>query len=64
LKVWAHEITPEGNSEGLPALLEADCGREKEEFDLKLAGGQVTLPLTGGACHLEITLPESAAIDR
>jgi amino acid permease len=64
LKVWAHEITPEGDSEGLPALLEADCGREKEEFDLKLAGGQVTLPLTGEACHLEITLPESAAIDR
>jgi len=59
LKVWAHKITPEGNSEGLPALLEVHRGHEKKDFDLKLSGGQVVLPLGGQACRLAITLPES-----
>ena len=59
LKVWAHKITPEGDSEGLPALLEVRCGDEEKDFDLKLAGGQVVLPLEGQACQLAITLPES-----
>ncbi len=59
LKVWAHKITPEGDSEGLPALLEVRCGDETKRFDLKLAGGQVLLPLTGETCLLEITLPDS-----
>ncbi len=58
LKVWAHRITPEGDSEGLPALLEVHCGDAKEEFDLKLAGGQVVLPLLNEACRLEITFTE------
>jgi len=55
LKVWAHTITPEGDSEGLPALLKVFCGKKKKEFDLKLSDGQVVLPLTGEACKLEIT---------
>jgi len=58
LKVWAHKITPEGDSTGLPALLEVHCGDETTRFDLKLSGGQALLPLTGEACRLEITLPE------
>jgi amino acid permease len=58
LKVWAHRITPEGGSEGLPARLEVHCDGEKREFDLKLSGGQVVLPLTGESCRLEITLTE------
>jgi hypothetical protein len=58
LKVWAHKIKPEGDSEGLPALLEVHLGDEKKVFDLKLAGGQVVLPLEGQACRLAITLPE------
>ena len=58
LKVWAHKVTPEGNSEGLPALLQAHCGDEKVEFDLKLSSGQVVLPLHGGACRLTITFQE------
>jgi amino acid permease len=58
LKVWAHRITPEGDSEGLPVLLEVHCGSETTRFDLKLSGGQVLLPLTSEACRLEITLPD------
>ena len=61
LKVWAHKITPEGNSTGLPALLEVRCGDETTRFDLKLSGGQALMPLTGEACQLEITLPEPSA---
>jgi hypothetical protein len=55
LKVWAHRVTPEGNSEGLPALLKVHCGGDEKEFDLKLSGGQVVLPLTDQTCCLEIT---------
>jgi len=61
LKVWAHKVTPEGDSESLPALLEVHCGNEMTRCDLKLSGGQALLPLTGKACRLEITLPEPTA---
>ncbi len=61
LKVWAHKVTPDGDSEGLPALLEVHCGNEMTRCDLKLSGGQALLPLTGEACWLEITLPEPSA---
>jgi len=57
LKVWAHKVTPEGDSEGLPALLKVHCGDESMQFDLTLSGGQALLPLTGEACRLEITFP-------
>jgi hypothetical protein len=56
LKVWAHRITPDGDSEGLPGLLEVHLANETRRFDLKLSGGQVVLPLTGGECWLEIKL--------
>jgi hypothetical protein len=56
LKAWAHRITPEGNSEGLPALLIVQCDSERKEFDMKLSGGQVVLPLSDQVCRLEINL--------
>ncbi len=58
LKVWAHKITPEENSQGLPALLNVHCGNQEKEFDLKSCDGQVVLPINGEACRLEITLPD------
>jgi amino acid permease len=61
LKVWAHKVTPEGDSEGLPALLDVLCGDETTRFDLKLSGGQVVLPLTSRPCRLELTFPEPSA---
>jgi amino acid permease len=61
LKVWAHTVTPEGSSEGLPALAEVHCGNETRRFDLKLSGGQVVLPLTGDACWVRITLSEPSS---
>jgi hypothetical protein len=61
LKVWAHKVTPDGGSEGLPALLEVHCGNEIRRFDLTLSGGEVVLPLSSDACWLRITLPEAAS---
>jgi hypothetical protein len=46
LKVWAHRITPAGDSEGMPALLEVQHGTETQRFDLQRSDGQVLLPLT------------------
>jgi hypothetical protein len=61
LKVWAHKVTAEGDSESLPALLEVHYGSETTRFDLQLSGGQALLPMTSEACRLEITLPEPPA---
>jgi amino acid permease len=62
LKVWAHRVTSEGDSEGLPVLLEVQCGSETTRFDLRLSDGQVLLPLTSEACRLEVTLPELSSL--
>jgi hypothetical protein len=59
LKVWVHTITPVGDSESLPALLTVlhDHKTHKtEEYDLRVFGGHVVLPLTAEACRLEIRL--------
>lgn len=55
LKVWAHRITPEGNSEGLAGLLRVSQGDETRQFDLKLSNGQVVVPMVPGACQVDIT---------
>lgn len=62
LKVWAHTVTPDGASESLPALVEVHCGDGTRQFDLKLSGGQVVMPLTSGECSLRITLPKSDSL--
>lgn len=58
LKVWAHELMPDGDSQGLPALLEVNCGPKSAQYDLKLTGGQVVMPINGHTCQLKITLPD------
>jgi hypothetical protein len=60
LKVWAHKVTPEGESEALPALVDVRCGDKATRLDLKLSGGQVLLPITGEVCRVEITLRREA----
>ena len=59
LKVIAHRMTPQGNFEALPALLEVYEGAKTARFDLGLSRGQVLLPLSGGKmCRLKIELPQ------
>ncbi len=48
LKVWAHRVTPDGSSEGLPALLEVETGAVKLDVDMRLSAGRVSLPLGPG----------------
>jgi hypothetical protein len=55
LKVWAHRITADGASEGVPALVEVHSAGETRRFDLKLASGQAILPVSGGDCQVQIT---------
>ena len=45
LKVWAHRVTPEGDTESLPVRLEVQRGDEMERFDLRLSRGQALIPL-------------------
>ncbi|HKA21901.1 MAG TPA: hypothetical protein VKN18_26730 [Blastocatellia bacterium] len=61
LKVWAHTVTADGASESLPVHVDVYCGNETKQFDLRLSGGQIVLPLTVGECSLRITLPEPEA---
>jgi amino acid permease len=55
LKVWAHRITPERDSEGLAARLEVQLGDETRHFDLALSRGEVVLPLTEVSWRVDIT---------
>ncbi|MGH9369449.1 MAG: hypothetical protein ACRD3M_17480 [Thermoanaerobaculia bacterium] len=61
LKVWAHRVTPSGDSEGLPRLAQVYEGDEVKRFDLQLLGGQVVLPFTGEATQVKISLAEPAS---
>jgi amino acid permease len=58
LRVWAHRITREGNSEGMAALLNVQQGDETAHFDLRLSGGQTTVAVDGETCQVEIGLGE------
>ena len=59
LKMWTHRVTPAGDSEALPALLEVHDGGEAKRFDLGLSGGEVVVPITGRASEIVITFPGS-----
>jgi len=60
LKVWAYRDNSTGDFESLPALLEVENGNKKMNFDLKLSGGKILLPLMSVSCYLKIALPESS----
>ena len=60
LKVWAHRITADGASEGVPALVEVHSADETRRFDLKLASGQAILPVSGNDCQVQITFEADA----
>ena len=58
LKVWAHKVTPEGDSEGIAGLLHVRQNDETRLFDLKLSKGQVMLPVASGTCKVDIMLSD------
>ncbi len=57
LKVWAHQITPEGASRGLPVVVEVDAGNGKHATDLALSNGAIILPISGAACTVRLVFP-------
>jgi amino acid permease len=61
LKIWLHQLTPEGFSENLPAQVSLYLGRKKQDSDVALSDGQVVLPLNGLACRVEISLANESA---
>lgn len=54
LKVWVHQITPEGQSESLPVLAEIRSGDAVRSVDLRLTGGQAVLLLSAPACYVTL----------
>jgi hypothetical protein len=58
LKVWAHRVTPDGDSRPLPAVVEVRCGDVTRRVDLSLSRGQVVLPISRGACEVRIRLAD------
>lgn len=56
LRVWVHRVTPEGDSEAVPALVEMHSGDAVHRSDLGLLGGEARLPFPGDACRVRITL--------
>jgi hypothetical protein len=58
LRVWTHSSNAKVGSKSLPALLEVNSGNKNLQFDLKLSGGRVLLPLISDACWLKLTFPE------
>jgi hypothetical protein len=49
-------VTPEGDSEAIDASMTVQTGGETKRFDIKLAKGQVLLPLTDPNYRVDIEL--------
>jgi len=54
LKVTVHKVTSDGDSEPMDGSITVQTGSETKTYDIKLAKGQVTLPLTGATCRVDI----------
>jgi amino acid permease len=61
LKVWAHRLTPEGESERLPATVVLRDQASTQEFDLKASAGQLIVPIMCESHQLEIVVEKRAA---
>ncbi|MCL4393264.1 MAG: hypothetical protein M1482_00300, partial [Chloroflexi bacterium] len=55
LKVWAHQITPQGNSQGLNARVQVGVDGTSKEFGLEPGRSQVVLPVGDGPCLVELS---------
>lgn len=57
LKVWAHRLSPAGDSDNLPTVATIRYGSREKTFDPKLSDGQIELP-ANEPCRVEIQLNE------
>jgi hypothetical protein len=56
VKAWVHRVTPEGETESLPAT--ASSRGSGEPANLTLSRGEAIFPVTGGEAEVEIALRE------
>ena len=61
LLVWVHRVTPDGQSENLPALVKVSSGTEIHEFHVDGARKQFVLPLRDGVKKGHQEGPERAS---
>jgi hypothetical protein len=56
LQVWAHQVTPEGNSTPLPAHLTVSSvdDQARAQVNLQLSAGPVLVPLSRARCRVEL----------
>ncbi len=54
LKVRVHKVTSDGDSEPIGGSITVQTSGAARRYDIKLAKGQVTLPLTGATCRVDI----------
>jgi hypothetical protein len=54
LKVRVHKVTQEGDSEPIGGSITVQIRDETSRYDIMLAKGQLTLPLTGATCRVDI----------
>ncbi len=55
LKLWAHTISADGVSDGLPVSVAVHDGDEQRDVDLGRSGGQLVLPLKHESIRVEFT---------
>lgn len=59
LKVWVHQLTRERQSEAVPAMVDISSeAQPPRQFDLRVVGEQVLVPLSTGRCTVQIKLME------
>ena len=63
VKVWAHRVTPEGESEALAATAIVRADASFDQVDLSLSRGEAVFPLAGGEVEIEIALRNLVADD-
>jgi hypothetical protein len=56
LEVWAHRVSASGESTALPAVAQVQDGAQPQRYDVRLSGGRLIVPLSGGACSLRIEM--------
>jgi len=61
LEVWAHQVTPEGNSTSLPARLTVSSVDDPAcaQVNLQLSAGPLLVPLSCARCRVELTFDKS-----
>jgi hypothetical protein len=61
LEIWAHRVSASGESTALPAVAQVHDGGQLQRYDVRLSGGRVIVPLSGGVCSLRIEMEMAAA---